>query len=354
MHDVIIIGAGLSGLTTAFELSKEGIDFKIIEGRNRPGGRINSLSGPLEMGATWLGHQHTHLLQLLQELEFEVFSQHTKGQIAYEVSGFQPIQYFDLPAGQAPSYRIKDGSSQLISTLIDKLKKDTIEYQAKVASLRDEEGGVHIKLSNGESYHAKKVVVTIPPQLLAKSVQFTPELAKEKYTLMENTHTWMGESIKYGLTYAQPFWREKGLSGMGFSQSGIIQEVHDHTNFQENFFALKGFLNPSLRVNTYEERQKKVIDVLVRLFGNEANTPLAYHEHVWANDPYTSISNQIQVFPHQNNGDQLLREDAFNGKLIFSGTESSEVYPGYMDGAVCSGLYSAQKVIRALQLSSQS
>ncbi len=349
MHDVIIIGAGLSGLTTALALGKEGIDFKIIEGRDRAGGRINTLSGPLEMGATWLGNQHTHLLQLLRELRLEVFPQHTRGQIAYEVSNFQPIQYFDLPPGQAPSYRIKGGSSQLINTLIEKLKKDSIEYQAEVTSLREEEDAIHVQLSNGQCYHAKKVVVTIPPQLLVKRVQFTPSLPKEKYTLMENTHTWMGESIKYGVTYATPFWREKGRSGMGFSQSGIIQEVHDHSNFEERFFALKGFLNPSLSSNIYDERKEKVIGVLVRLFGKEASSYLDYHEHVWSTDRFTSTDEPIQLVPHQNNGHQLLRKEAFDGKLIFSGTESSEAYAGYMEGAVYSGLHSAQKIIQALQ-----
>lgn len=354
MHDVIIIGAGLSGLTTAFALSKEGIDFKIIEGRDRPGGRINSLEGPLEMGATWLGDQHTHLISLIRELNLEIFPQHTKGQIAYEVSGFQPIQYFDFPPGQAPSYRIKDGSANLIQSLLNKLSPGVIEYNAQVVSIKEKGELVEVSLTNGRSYSANKIVVTIPAQLLESTIEFTPALSAKKISTMQQTHTWMGESIKYGVIYASPFWREKGLSGMGFSQVGIVQEIHDHTNFQEDFFALKGFLNSALASKTLEERKAEVIKVLVRLFGTEANDHMGYYEHVWANDPFTSVVNPIPVVPHQNNGNSQLRENAFNGKLIFSGTESATEHPGYMDGAVYSGFYSARKVLAQHQNSFES
>ena len=53
---VIIIGAGLSGLTAAKELSKSNVSFKLFEGQNQIGGRVRTEvhSGiPLDMGATW-------------------------------------------------------------------------------------------------------------------------------------------------------------------------------------------------------------------------------------------------------------------------------------------------------------
>lgn len=349
MYDVIIIGAGLSGLCTAYALNKAGINCRVLEARDRPGGRIKSLEGPLEMGATWLGGQHIHLLQLLKELEVEIFPQHTDGKISYEVSKYQDIQYFDLPPGQPPSYRIKGGSHHLINKLIAHLPKEAINYNGKVIGISEKANSVNVLLSDGRSFEASKIISTIPPQLTIKQITFSPPLSKEKASLMEQTHTWMGESIKYGISYASPFWKTKGLSGMGFSQGGIVQEVHDHTNFESSFYALKGFLNPSLVHMDYEKRKEQVIDTLIRLFGEAAGDYLQYSEHLWANDPFTSVQNNTPVIPHQNNGHELLRAEAYNGKLIFSGTESSRAYPGYMDGAVFSGLHAAQRILEQSQ-----
>jgi len=42
---VVILGAGLSGLTAGYELSRAGHDVTILEGNNRPGGRVHTLRG---------------------------------------------------------------------------------------------------------------------------------------------------------------------------------------------------------------------------------------------------------------------------------------------------------------------
>ena len=41
---VLILGGGLSGLTTAYELGKVGYDCRVLEARQRPGGRV--FTGP--------------------------------------------------------------------------------------------------------------------------------------------------------------------------------------------------------------------------------------------------------------------------------------------------------------------
>ena len=84
MQQVIILGAGLSGLTTAYELKKMGIRPVVLEARGRYGGRIWTLEGegratPLEMGATWFGEKHQHLMGMLLELGVGFFNQYDQG-----------------------------------------------------------------------------------------------------------------------------------------------------------------------------------------------------------------------------------------------------------------------------------
>ncbi|MBW8734560.1 MAG: FAD-dependent oxidoreductase, partial [Asticcacaulis sp.] len=58
MEDVIIIGAGIAGLSAALECKRAGLSFRILEACDQPGGRARSrtlLSGrTVDLGAHWL------------------------------------------------------------------------------------------------------------------------------------------------------------------------------------------------------------------------------------------------------------------------------------------------------------
>lgn len=56
-HQTIIIGAGISGLKSSIELTKNGVDNIIIEARDRLGGRLHTIKTktgiPMDLGASW-------------------------------------------------------------------------------------------------------------------------------------------------------------------------------------------------------------------------------------------------------------------------------------------------------------
>ena len=61
---VIVVGAGFAGLTAARELQTAGIEYHIVEARDRIGGRAwtdDRLGRPLEIGATWVHWHQPHV-----------------------------------------------------------------------------------------------------------------------------------------------------------------------------------------------------------------------------------------------------------------------------------------------------
>src|SRR5262245_5034447 len=75
-ESVIVIGAGVSGLACARELSRMGYDVVVLEARTRLGGRIWSderLGFPVDLGASWvMGHETNPLTPVMQEADAEL------------------------------------------------------------------------------------------------------------------------------------------------------------------------------------------------------------------------------------------------------------------------------------------
>lgn len=342
----IIIGGGLSGLALAWYWKQRGIRALVIEARERVGGRIHTVrqqgeAGGIEMGATWLGLKHTALTELLRALNIPVTEQFLGEAAIYEPISTSPPQLVQLPHNPEPSYRISGGSDNLIQKIVQQLDPKQIILGEIVKSVSLE--GENIRVQTDLQHHESNLVVcTLPPNLWKQTIHFSPELPQNLLQLAEQTHTWMGESIKIGLTYPKPFWRAANSGSTIFSNVGPVSEFYDHSYPDRQFFALKGFLNSAYQVTTASERKSVVLSQLSRYYGQQVHDYLEYIETVWSQEQFTYVPYPDPVLPHQNNGNQLFRQAHWGGKLFFGGSETAAWFPGYMDGAV----RSAQEISR--------
>lgn len=337
--DVIVIGAGLCGLSLAYYLRETGLNIKILEARSRIGGRINTLfeteSAPVEMGATWLGAKHKSLIGLLDELEIKTFKQEMGKTAVYEPISTSPHQMVSLPPNNDPSYRIVDGTSSLINALAKVLDANSILLNEQVRSIDASKNEVLIE-TRKQKYFADKVVSTLPPNLLQKTISITPQLPDDFETLMKETHTWMSESIKVALTYKTPFWRDNNLSGTIVSNVGPIPEMYEHSNYEDSHHALKGFLNGNYFSVSKSERLEMILRQLSKYYGDQVKDYIKYEECVWRNETLTFHDYDSHVLPHQNNGHPNYQLSQLAGRFYIGGAETAKDYPGYMDGAVAS------------------
>lgn len=345
---ITIIGAGLSGLTLAYFLSKYNLNATVLEASDRLGGRIQTIKGdnktPLELGATWFSDLHPNLISLLDELGLKKFPQYSKGKSLFQTTSFEPPQEFYVPEAEKPSYRIVGGTQNLINTLYNKLDSEQIKLNTRVISIIETETDLVVKTYCGEEFRTDKVILCLPPQLVGSKIAFSPELTESVSSVLPTVQTWMAGSIKFVLEYSKPFWRTNAYSGMLYSHVGIVTEMYDHTNFEEDKFGFTGFLNSSTATYTKELRQELVLNQLEELLGIEASDPLTYDEKIWT-DEFILNGNPIISRPHQNNGHPLFQKSYMNGKLIFSGTESNPEFSGYMEGAILSAKNSLKKIV---------
>jgi len=333
--DVIIVGAGLTGLTLARNLTEQGIDFLLLEGRDRIGGRIHSIEtqdgAVVEMGATWFFSHFNNLSKLLKKLKVDLTDQYSRGHTMYESDARTPARKINSSGGDM--FRIKGGTARIVQKLQDKIDVSRVLLGQKVSEIRQTPDGIEVT-SNGKIFKSSRVVTTVPPQLLAKSVKFSPLLPLDVMSIMKSTHTWMGDSIKGAVTYKTPFWKNIGLSGALYSNAGPFVQMYDQTNTDGNGAALVGFLSGSIARVPFEERKKKVIAQLVRVFGDQASEYIEYRDTVWSKEQFTMDSQAARVSQHQNNGHQAYQQPLFGGALIIGGTETSPRSGGYMEGAV--------------------
>jgi monoamine oxidase len=347
---VLIIGAGLSGLLTGYRLKKEGIPFKILEARNRVGGRINTVNGknntPIEMGATWFTKQHKQLIALLDELEIDYFNQQMGSNVFFQPSYNAPIQSIQIPSQEA-SYRISGGTSNLINTLLQKLDKDDVLLNQSVKDIKFHKNAVQVITK--EVFEGKMVVLAIPPKLWSKKIVFEPHLPQNLMDVAKQTHTWMEDSIKVALTYNLPFWEQENLTGTFYSNAGPVSELYDHCNHKRSKYALCGFINSSFKNLSYSERRISVINQIKNAFGEKAEEFIDYEECVWSQEENTFETSDVFIYPHQNNGNPMFRKTFFNDKLLISSSESALEFPGYMEGAVYSANVTAEKITKTKQ-----
>lgn len=90
MTDVTIVGAGLAGLTAGRRLDEAGLDVRLLEARDRVGGRVltRDVGGhPVDLGAQWIGLRQHRMRALVEELGVETFPQHHAGATQLRVAG---------------------------------------------------------------------------------------------------------------------------------------------------------------------------------------------------------------------------------------------------------------------------
>lgn len=342
--DVIIVGAGISGLATAFLLHEQGVSVRVLEANDRPGGRVHSVfskkdqSYLADLGPTWVWPKYQPVItHWLDKLGLDRFPQYEQGDAILDYGpGTHPDKRF-LP-GQDGSIRINGGPQAIIDRLIAALPENTVLLNALVTSIVTTPDDVTLEIDDEQqtTLRSQSAAVAVPPRIAAQSIQWQPDLSVSLKDALDQTPTWMAPHAKVVALYDEPFWRKRGLSGRIASNAGPIGEAHDHCGPNGSPAAIFGFIGLSHadRTRLVGSLEKQIYDQLQRCFGVDSPQPNSIHIEDWAMSPtVTSPRDLSEPMSHPNVRPDVLRAPHANGRLFFAGAETAQQSPGLIEGA---------------------
>ncbi len=146
--------------------------------------------------------------------------------------------------------------------------------------------------------------------------------------------------------YSKPFWRKQGLNGHILQANGPLFWAYDNSPPDGSIGVINAFITQSEVPADPQQAEQMLSAIYAQALGDEALRPLQFHDHDWGQDPWT-ISCVSAIPP----GFWTRYGEALHppvGRLIWSGTETADIWAGYMDGAVRSGHRAALQALQAL------
>lgn len=130
-HDVIVIGAGATGLTAAWRLVRAGSDVLVLEARDRVGGRlrtdvVTTAGDPasFEVGGQWVSPDQDALLELLGELGIATYPRHREGASVYVGRDGEPRSFTEGLPVSATTRAAIDQLGTVLDTLSNEMDPD--------------------------------------------------------------------------------------------------------------------------------------------------------------------------------------------------------------------------------------
>ncbi|KMK77832.1 flavin monoamine oxidase family protein [Alkalihalobacillus pseudalcaliphilus] len=415
--DVMVVGAGLAGLSAASCLTEKDLVVKVLEASSRAGGKV--LSSPshqenhfFELGGQFFNEDMTELSKLVvqsgmsvQQTDFvseaveidqvdkqpiDTLLENLKNQLKLQAKGddqrltdvydtyikddyhkkllhsFHSELFTSNPntlSSQAVAnahIRYYSNKSDLthqasgplenvINTLLHQIGAQ-VHYQEVVEVVLEEDGHFTVK-SNAQTYHAKAIILAIPPTV-AKHIKLSNDMYTH-YSAAINSYG-DGAVIKITWSYEEPFWHHYDSGGQVRRLSGVIftnpsgVSIIDSTIVGE-VYRLTMFIGAdwAIRASNFKKADRKTFTerLLVEIFGEVALQYKEVIESVWVNERFCGGGYSARVlFGGKGNAAEILRKP-YKG-LAFASSELALSFPHFMEGAIRSGKYAAEQIAK--------
>ena len=336
--DVVVIGAGISGLAVAEAVHRSGRTVTVLEARPRIGGRL--LSDPLDLGASWFWDGEQRVRAMTDRFGIATFPQHTAGDAMIDER--DGVHRYPGNPIDGPAHRFAHGAASLTDALAGQLPERTVLVGQPVVDISDDLG---VKTAAG-SWQPRHVVIAVPPAVAMTTIRMPHALPSNLMAVALRTPVWMGDTIKVVAMYDEPFWRTDGLAGSAISRVGPLHEMHDLSGPDGLPAAIFGFARGG-QPNGLDETDVRA--QMARIFGPRAGVPRKLQIQDWSceqwTNPAASAEDLIPRAPDYSLfGHAMYQQPQLSGRLHWSSTETAPLYAGHIEGA----LEAAERTVRAI------
>lgn len=326
--------------------------------------KINNLAKNIDLAQPWLSHNAylydsmTLEVWMEQHIGFDTARQFFK--IAAEaiwaadpadISLLHALFYIKSGRNLDTLMNVKNGAqeerfvggAQTIANKIANELHDHIRLNSPVRRIEQSKNEV-VVLGDRFRYTADRVVVAIPP-VLASEITFSPALPVQRATLQKSIP--MGAVWKCYAFYDRPFWRDQNLNGLAATPDGHVTVTFDNSPKDGSRGILMGFVlgNQARAFSELSETERKqsALQSFTTFFGPQATQPQRYLDHSFLNEDWSRgcYAGLFEPGIWTELG-PALREPV--GRIHWAGTETSDIWSGYIDGAVRSGERVAREV----------
>jgi monoamine oxidase len=355
---IIIIGAGMAGLSAGYELAQAGHDVTIFEARTIPGGRVHTIREPFsdglyaEAGAARIPDDHDLTLKYVKLFDVPLEPMYPSKLSALRVNGSSkqemPIdgftnalsQYFGSEfVGPDRFTKVKGGNDNLPKAFAQRLSSK-IHYGSPAVKIEQDAASARVTfLEKGvrQTMTADRVLCAVPFTVL-RNVELPSSFSQRKLDIIKKL-----EYANVSRVYLQAkkrSWEEKGLNGFALTNDAVeiwqptwnqpgprgILMTYNRPGQAERIAAMK----ESERINSTLTQLGQWFPGLQENF--ERGVSWCWNEQEWSRGAWSFVGPR-----------DIVAASSAEGRIHFAGEHLSR-WASWMQGALDSGAQAVKQI----------